>query len=700
MALIGTIRKNGWILIVLLALALGGFILMDVVQNASNYSAGDINTLAKVNGKEIKRSDFENYISLIYTNTDNPLQAREQSWTYFLESAIINQEAEKLGLGVDREELRELQFGDALSPVIAQRYRTPEGLPDRNYLNQVKNAIDNGQLNQMEPRFVGSWAEQEKEIIKERLEEKIMAMVDNGLFTPKWQAEMVYRETNERLDFRYVRIPFDKVKDEEAAVTDADYQSFLKENPHLYDQAEETRIINYVSFDVRPTSADSATARDVAAKLADGLRSAENDSIFVVSSNGIYNDGYSIKSELPPLMADTLMKLPAGTVIGPYVDGNMWNIAKILDRKLVPDSVRVSHIAMQNNPDNEQRIDSLLNLLNPGKARFDSLAARFSQDTKSATKGGDLGWVGRTPDGNDFANLIFYKAEQGKYYRLKNQQVIQLVSLTGRKFDKNETGAKVVFLSQRIEPSENTQRTAKDKAVALVQSAKTLEAFNTQALQQNLQVLTSSPLLATDFGVGVLESGDDARKIVRWVFEKDTKANSVSPEVFAFRDAAGGFFDSKYVVAALKTITPKGSANVATLKANTESDTKVKNRKKGEVIISKTLQNAGDLAGIAAAWGVQVDTARGTTMSQAGSEPRVVGAAFTLAKDAVSAPINANGGVYVVSPISEKPQLQMPPDLGGSRRQAVSTASTTFRMQLMSSIKKSVEVEDFRFRFY
>lgn len=698
MALIGQIRKNGWILIVAMAMALGGFILMDIVSNSQRYSASDINMLAKVDGKEIKRSDFDNYINLIYTNAENPLQARQQAWEYFLENAIVLQEAEKLGLGVDREELRDLQFGEALSPVIVQRYQS--GNYPADYLMQIKNAIDNDQLAQMDPRFVASWAEQEKEIIKERLQEKMQAMVMKGLFTPKWQAEMVFRETNERLDFTYVHIPFSKVKDEEAPVTDADYKALLEESPHLYDQQEETRIINYVSFDVIPTAADSATTREAVAKLLEGLRTAANDSAYVVSNNGSFNGGYSIKSELPARMADTLLKLPIGTVVGPYVDGRMWNIAKILDRKQVPDSVRVSHIAMQNNPDNESRIDSLLNLLNTGKARFDSLAARFSQDTKSAAKGGDLGWVGRTPDGNDFANLVFYKAEQGKYYRIKNSQVIQLVQVTGKKFDKNETGVKVVFLSQRIEPSKGTQQAMKEKAAALVQSAKTLEAFNTQALQQNLQVLTSGALKANDFVVGVLEPGDDSRNIVRWVFNKETKVNSVSPEVFVFRDPAGGYFDSKYVVAALKSITAKGSATVASLKADAEADMRVKNKKKGEVIISKMLQNAGDLRAIATTWGVQVDTARGSSMGQAGSEPRVVGAAFGTAKNAVTAPIIGNGGVYVLSPISEKTQQQMPADLIRFRRQATSQAEILFRMQLMSSIKKTADVEDFRSRFY
>ncbi|MBK7936192.1 MAG: peptidylprolyl isomerase [Lewinellaceae bacterium] len=698
MALIGSIRKRGWILIVLMTLALGGFILMDIMQNTSNYAAGDVNTLGKVNDMEIKRSEFDTYQALIYSKQENSYQAREQSWNYFVENAMIKQEAEKLGLGVDREELRDLEFGDNLSPIIVQRYKGDAG-PDRNYLNSVKNAID-GNAQSLQPEFLASWAEQEKEIIKQRLEDKIMAMVTKGLYAPKWQAESVFRESTQRLDFRYVRIPYDKVKDEEAAVTDADYQAFLKDNPHLYDQMEETRVINYLSFDVAPTSGDSTVAYDAVSKLVEGLRTAANDSIYVVGKGGIFDGSYKLKSELPAAMADTLLKLPAGTLIGPYVDGSTWNIAKIIDRKQVPDSVRVSHIAVQASAESERRIDSLLTVLNAGKARFDSLAVKFSQDTKSAEKGGDLGWIPRPPEGNELANLIFYKAEEGKYYKLKNAQVIQLVMVTGKKFINNNTGVKAVFLSKRIEPGKNTQLVVKDRAVAFIQQAKTLEEFTAQAKQQNFQVMTSSPLKSTDYNVGVLPGGDDTREIVRWAFDAKTKLNNVSQQVFVFRDPAGGYFDSKYVVAALKSISPKGPATVAILKATPEAEQKVKSLKKAEVIKSKMLQNAGDLAGIASTWGVSVDTARGTSIAQGGSEPRVVGTAFSLAKDAVSAPVAGNSGVYILSPIADKLEQQMPADLTMFRRQAYTSAASMMRINLMNSMKKSAKVEDFRSKFY
>ena len=91
MAIIGTIRKNGWILIVMMVLALGGFILMDVVSNSQRYSAGDVNSLGKINDTEVKRDEFEQYEQLIYTNArNNTFQVRAQIWDYFLEKALVS----------------------------------------------------------------------------------------------------------------------------------------------------------------------------------------------------------------------------------------------------------------------------------------------------------------------------------------------------------------------------------------------------------------------------------------------------------------------------------------------------------------------------------------------------------------------------------------------------------------------------------
>lgn len=699
MALIGTIRKNGWILIVVMVLALGGFILMDVIKNSSNYSAGDVNMLGKVNGEEIKRAEFDSYEKLVYSNAQgNTYQVRTQVWNYFVENALMRQEAEKVGLGVSKDELMELEFGTNLSPIIVDRFKGPDGQANRQTLSGIKSAIESGQFT--DPTNRAYWATQEKEIIKKRLEDKLMGLVSKGIYAPTWMAEMAFAETTQRVDFTTVRIPYDKVSAEESQPTDADYEAFLKDNPHLFDQQEEGRVANYVTVDVAPTAADTLASREVVAKLVDGLRTAASDSAFVTTNNGVYDPSYRVKADLPPAIADTLLRLPLGTVVGPYLDGGVWNIAKILDRKVIPDSVRARHILIREaNLASENRADSLLALIKTGKARFDSLAVKNSQDVGSGAKGGDLGWFAAGMMVPEFNNVCFYTGEQGKVYKVATQFGWHLIEITGKKFIKNDAGVKAVYLSQRVEPSKQTQLAAKERAELLIQQSKTLEALTSAAGQMGLTMQLSPMLKANDYALGMLGSGDDARNIVQWVFNEKTKTGSVSQEVFSFRDPSGGFFDSKYVVVALKGIAPKGTASVATLKALPEAETKVKNRKRGEVLKSK-LQNAGDLAALATQWGVKVDTMKAATFTQTGGEPRVIGTAFSLAKGAVSAPIAGNGGVFVVSPVSDVVKSELPSELTQYRRQLLSSAVSNVRANLINSMKKAADIKDTRSRFF
>ena len=52
MALIGKIRKNSWVVIIMLALGMGGFVVMDMVGAASK-SNGNQFTVGSVNGEKI-----------------------------------------------------------------------------------------------------------------------------------------------------------------------------------------------------------------------------------------------------------------------------------------------------------------------------------------------------------------------------------------------------------------------------------------------------------------------------------------------------------------------------------------------------------------------------------------------------------------------------------------------------------------------
>lgn len=701
MALIGTIRKNGWILIVAMALALGGFILMDVMSNSQRYSAGDVNLLGKVGDLEITRSEFDTYEKLVYSEQQrsNAYQIRSQAWTYFVEKAIVDQEVEPLGLGVGQEELIDLQFGINLSPIIVERFKNEAGQPDRAQLSGIKNAIEQGQFT--DPRARAYWSQQEKEIIKTRLQEKLINAVSKGMYTPKWQAELVFKENNNRRDFAAVRIPFDKIKDDEIKMEDSDYKDFLRENPNLFEQQEETRVISFATFTVVPTSADSSAAYESISKLIDGLRAAKNDSAFCIANGGAFSGIYVPKKQFPAVFADSAMTRPLGSVIGPIFDDGEYRILKVIDRKALPDSVKARHILLRDaTPENSARADSLIALIKSGKQRFDSLAIRVSQDPASGKDGGDLGWFGNGNMVKEFNDLCFITGDQGKIYKISTQFGWHIVEITGKKFESGEMSAKVAVLGRRIEPSKTTQQSVKDKAVAVIQQAKSLADLENLANQNRAQFQALQSLKQNDFNIGSMGMGEDVRDVVRWAFEESSKAGSISKEVFAFGDPNGGYFDSKYLVVGLKSIIPKGKPTVASLKATQEADVRIKNLKKGALIISKT-QNPNDLSAVAAQWNNgKVDTLKAVNFLSTNNEPRVAGTVFALETGKLSPPIIGNIGVVYLIPTTDILEQPLPADMTLFRRQMSSQAITGMKTSLMKSLQRGYEVQDNRYRFW
>lgn len=67
-----------------------------------------------------------------------------------------------------------------------------------------------------------------------------------------------------------------------------------------------------------------------------------------------------------------------------------------------------------------------------------------------------------------------------------------------------------------------------------------------------------------------LPSGQTSRDIIRWAFEDNTDAGKVSPELYTFADEAN-YVDSKYLIAALKSIDKPGIATVESVKTNIEA---------------------------------------------------------------------------------------------------------------------------------
>ena len=90
-----------------------------------------------------------------------------------------------------------------------------------------------------------------------------------------------------------------------------------------------------------------------------------------------------------------MFSVPVGFVFGPYEENGAFRLAKLSAVKMMPDSVKASHILLKIEGANKDsvlaRADSIKNALKSG-ADFKTLSDQYSTDEGAKMKGGDLGW--------------------------------------------------------------------------------------------------------------------------------------------------------------------------------------------------------------------------------------------------------------------------------------------------------------------
>ena len=144
MALIGRIRNNSWLLVVLIGLGLGGFILMDMMSGQQSIFGSNQTVMANIEGTKVDIQEFNKAYDLAYKGVSGPqvYSSRASLYNYFIEETVLKNEAEKIGLGVSKQEVKDLFFSpdqNKVSQLIKSRYRNPQtGQFDPSQLNQIK----------------------------------------------------------------------------------------------------------------------------------------------------------------------------------------------------------------------------------------------------------------------------------------------------------------------------------------------------------------------------------------------------------------------------------------------------------------------------------------------------------------------------------------------------------------------------------
>ncbi len=702
MALIGKIRQNFWFVLIVLGFALAAFVMMDMTSanrgNAMNPTIGTING-TKINAQEFSRTES----ILSQGNQQDANQRREGVWDYFVSKSIAEDETDELGISVPNEELKDLMFGQNLSPIIQQAFFNPNtGQVDRQQLAQIQNAINTNQ--DLPADFIASWTVQENQIIADQLQSKLRNLVTKAVYTPTWMIEQENKLRNTRAQVAYVKIPFDAIADDGVEVTDADVKAYMNENKASYTNEEETRVVDYVSFPVLPTSTDTAIVFNDMLERVETLGSSTNDSIYAVNNGGGMPSLYYALEDLPETLKANIEGIELGGTYGPYLDNGIYTAAKVVGRQIVADSVEARVIvrsAASTSPDlvteASSFLDSLENLIRTGAADFDSLAIANSQDG-SAQRGGDLGYVtqGLLPPVLD--KILFLDGNKKGLYRTSTPQGLFLIEITDLIQRTTDDKYRLAYINKTIVPSQETQDSVLDIVNDFISDNRQLDGAQTSAREKNLSFRSSTALGENDYIVGSLPSTQSSRDMVRWAFDPSAEIGDVAPDFYSFTDPID-YYTNQYVIVGLKDIVPAGLQNVESAKAELMS--LVRNMKKGEKIKGEI--SGSDLNAIAAQYSGQVDTLSAVTMSSStipalGNEPEVVAAIFSVGENSVAAPVVGNSGVYIVKPIAIADAAAVG-NIGSIRTTATFQNRSKVGQGLMEGLKENADVEDGRFGY-
>jgi peptidyl-prolyl cis-trans isomerase D len=704
MSVIQKIRdKYAVVIVVVICLAIVSFLLQDAFFGKSSIGRRST-SVGKVNGEELDISEYQQRIDEAVNryrqqspngavNEQTRQYAREQAWNEFLNEQIMNTQYEKLGIQVTDAEVVDQFNGKHPNPVVVQQFTDPKtGQFDRAQMQQALQGIGQDQTGRMRTAL----QQLEQYILKSRLQEKYSSLIKQAVYYPKWLAEQQIKDNSQFASLSYVSVPYASIADSTIKVTDSELSSFIDNHKALF-KTEESRKVEYLSFDALPSSEDTAVALKSlleAKQELDTTSSAEIENFIKRNSDIAFFDGYVSQKALMVPQKDTIASLPVGTVFGPYYDNNLIVFAKMIDRKIMPDSVKVRHIlvATQNQqgaglPDSiaKIRIDSIENAIKGG-ADFKALVEQYSDDQGSKATGGEYDMTPATPFVKEFKDFAMEKPK-GSMAVVKTQFGYHLIEV----LDVKNPGAaiKVAYLGKPVDASKETDSKAYAAANEFASQNHDQKAFEKTIQEKGMNKRLADNLRPMDF---VIPGIGQARELVRWAY--DAKKGDIST-VFTFED--------KYVVAVLTGIRKEGTASVDEVRPQVEAE--VRKGKKAEQIIDK-LKGVTSLEAASKAVNQPALKADGINfgtpfIASMGFEPRVVGATFNkdwgVAK--VSAPIEGNGGVYIIKVDAYQPNTQGQ-DATTAGRAYEQGVRSMLDGQLYEVLKKLNKVEDNRAKFF
>ena len=662
MAALGKIRKRGLILISIIGLGLFAFIAEEGFRSCEASRNDRRQQVGEVLGEKVSVQDFQKLIDeysevikmqqgVNNLNEAQLNQVKDMVWQTYIQTKVVENEANKLGLTVTDAELQNI-LNEGTNPMLMQTpfVNQQTGRFDANSLKKFladykTQQTANPQLAEQYQALYKYWTFIEKTLRQQLLAQKYQSLLASCILSNPIEAKMAYKETNEESQIELATFPYSSIEDSKVKISDADLKAKYEEMKGRFKQYVESRDIKYVTVQVTPSASDRAALQKSFTQYTADLAAATDPANAVRKSTSLVNYlGLPVaKTAYASDIADRLDSMAVGQTFGPFESqmDNTLNVIKLVSKQLLPDSVQYRQIQVMGATADEaqKRADSIYTALNGG-ADFELLAKKYGQT-------GEKTWLTtaqyqQAPSMDADTKMYINTLNNLGVSETRNMKLGQgnvIIQVVDRRAMINKYTAAVI--KKTIDFSKETYSAAYNKFSSFVSANQTPDKIAKNAkgsgytVQEAKDITTSTHTL-----VGI----NDTRDALKWLFE--AKEGEISPMYECGNN-------DQLLLVVLDKIHPKGYRPYDDPQVKEMLKAEVMRDKKAEQLMAK----AKDVKSFAAAKakGATVAPVNQVTfsapvfvMSTGASEPALSGAVAATAKGQFSAkPVKGNAGVYV-----------------------------------------------------
>ncbi len=708
MATLEKIRTRAGVFItVIIGIALLSFLVNP--QDIVRYFQSSKNMVGEVNGSKIdytnfqKEIDYYTQIATIQNGGQTPQgdeesdKIRNQAWDKMIREHFLNDELEKIGLGVSEKELGDLAAGASLSPIMKSFADFVNPQTGQIYWENIQmfwqNPNNNPQMQQLITYLEG-------EIKNYALLTKYMALVNKANYVNSLETKRAIANAANSVEFNYIvqRYMGGAEADSLYKIKESEAKDYYNKYKRRWDQ-QESRDIEMVAFPIIPTQDDYESTKVSIEKLIPELTASTNLQQFVQfnSDNRQFDYAYHKQDELPTDLNDFAFSASNTDVFGPYLDGNAYKIARIDDSRMVPDSVFLKEIMIQVTTQEELNLADSITKLLKGGANWTEVALQYSDSPQARTNAGEIGWIAHNMLPHPLSDSCILNPT-GKVMSIPVQNGMYIFQASQK--SKESKMVRLAVVEKTVNPSKRTDELTYERASQLASLSQDGIAAFRKAAEENGYTAQVAPQITP--GSKQVLSIQNAQAITKWLYEDGVKKNSISPVL--------NVNQAYYVVAVVTETRTDGIAPFDQVKYSIGEE--LKKEKQAAAFTAKMKEAAASSNSLEdLASKLNLDVLQVTSPVTFGSvysfnsyipglgmEPKVVAAAATISDlNKLSEPIAGSAGVYVLSLTDKRT------DEGYTENMAKQTLMQTFVMKQSDwygVLLKAGNIKDYRAKFF